>query len=83
MIQLKENLLAGKLIEKDDKTVEGGSKKIPCVVIETLVHGTLICGAMQIVDTFMGKIPEGTPVYIECLHAKQGEMKQFRIVNLS
>jgi len=67
-----------KVLEKKDPNEAEGVKKIPAVVIETK-EGQRIIGAMQVVDSFYGKVPDGAAVWVKCTKAKTGEMKEFEI----
>jgi hypothetical protein len=76
--EIRGIFMGWKILEKKDPNEAEGVKKIPAVVIETK-EGQRIIGAMQVVDSFYGKVPDGAAVWVKCTKAKTGEMKEFEI----
>lgn len=76
--EIRGIFMGWKILEKKDPNEPEGFKKIPAVVIETK-EGQRIIGAMQVVDSFYGKVPDGAAVWIKCTKSKTGEMKEFEV----
>jgi len=65
--------------EENDPTLVGDTKKILCVVIDTL-GGIRLNGSMNMVELFQVGAPIGSGVEVTCTSAKSGSMKTFSVI---